>query len=408
MDRHVARDLLLHCYQAGVAAVDPERAVAERLDRYSGEERLVVFAIGKAAPAMVRGAARALGVTDLRGIAVSNHHEPVPTGIDLMISSHPLPDKRSVEAGVALLSLAASLSDDDHALVLISGGGSALAEVPVAGVTIADLAATNEVLLRSGADIGQMNVIRRRLSLLKGGGLLRAIAPATVDTLAISDVVGDDPATIASGPTVPSDDDPAAAWQIVRSLQIDGLLPADVVDALQAAPQPVAPAAGGKYRIVASGPMAAHAAAAAAEQRGYPAVVMDTRLQGEASTAAGEVLERSSASVSVFAGETTVTLQGAGIGGRNHEAALTAATLISGRSNIFFLAAGTDGIDGTAGAAGAVVDGTTVHRARAMGLDASASLDDNDSGSFFADLGDQIVTGHTGTNVGDLWLVLRS
>jgi glycerate-2-kinase len=160
--------------------------------------------------------------------------------------------------------------------------------------------------------------------------------------------------------------------------------------------------------VVASGAVAAHAAAAAAERRGFPAAVLDTRLEGEASVVAGEVLERSSGSVSVYAGETTVSLRGDGIGGRNHEAALTAATLISGVPDVFFLAAGTDGIDGTTDAAGAFADGTTVPRAQARGRDAAAALERNDSGSFFADLGDQVITGHTGTNVGDLWLVLRS
>ena len=408
MDRRFARELLLHCFAAGLAAVDPEQAVTANLRPRSVAGRLVVFAFGKGAPAMTRGAARALGGDRLEGIAVSNHRGAVPPGVELFLSSHPIPDGRSIKAGAALLALAASLTAEDHAVVLVSGGGSALVELPVAPVTIEDLAHTNELLLRSGADIDQINMVRRRLSRLKGGGLARAIAPATAETLAVSDVIGDDPATIASGPTVAVTDAADAALQVAHSLGIAARLPSAVLAVLEA-PLPALPAiAAGTYRIVASGSTAAHAAAAAAQERGYPAVVVDTRLSGEAADAGGEVLARSPGSVSVFAGETTVTVHGDGIGGRNHEAALTVATLISGRSDTFFLAAGTDGIDGGCDAAGAFVDGTTLHRARALGLDAADSLERNDSGTFFAALSDQIVTGPTGTNVGDLWMVLRS
>jgi glycerate 2-kinase len=408
MDRHAATELLLHCFQAALTAVDPEQAVAATLQPQSIEGRLVVLAFGKAAPAMARGAARALGVDRLDGIVVSNHRDSVPPGIELILSSHPIPDGRSIEAGAALLELAGSLTAQDHAIVLISGGGSALVEMPVVPVTIEDLAHTNELLLRSGADIGQINVVRRRLSRLKGGGLARAIAPATMETLVVSDVIGDGPATIASGPTVAVADSTGAALQVVRDLRIAERLPAAVLGVLRASMPALPPIAAGSVKIVASGPAAAHAAAAAAEERGYPAVVVDTQLSGEASDAGGEVLARSSAGMSVFAGETTVTVRGSGIGGRNHEAALAVATLISGRPDTFFLAAGTDGIDGGCSAAGAVVDGTTLLRARALGLDAADSLERNDSGPFFAALGDQIVTGPTGTNVGDLWIVLRS
>ena len=181
---------------------------------------------------------------------------------------------------------------------------------------------------------------------------------------------------------------------------------------LPALERPVAAGACGavrqNIRLVATGSVAAHAAAARAEELGYPATVVDTRLEGDAAAAASEVLARATATVSVFAGETTVHVTGGGRGGRNQEAALVAATLIDGRSDVFFLAAGTDGIDGTTSAAGAIVDGTTLTRSRALGLSASGALDDNDSGSFFERLGDQITTGPTGTNVGDLWLVLRT
>jgi len=408
MDRHDARELLTGCFDAALAAVDPEQAVAANLASRPVAGRTVVFALGKAAPAMARGAARALELETLEGIVVSNHEDLVPSGLKLRIGNHPIPGQPSLEAGEALLDLAASLDEDDLAVVLISGGGSALAEVPVPGVTIADLARTNEVLLRSGADIIDTNIVRRRLSCFKGGGLATAIAPAQVVTLVISDVVGDALGSIASGPTVAGTDADDAALEVIERFGVKASLPLAVVTALQQAPQDSGPVPQQQIKVVASGPVAAHAAAAEAQRRGFPATVMDTRIAGEASVTAGEVLSRSKGSVSVFAGETTVNVTGDGMGGRNHEAALAAAVIIDGDPQVFFLAAGTDGIDGMAEAAGAFVDGTTVTRARALGLDADESLERNDAGTFFAETGDRLVTGPTGTNVGDLWLVLRT
>jgi glycerate 2-kinase len=405
MDDRSARELLVACYRAGVAAVDPEAAVAANLGPVAG--RVVVLALGKAAPAMARGAARALRRERLEGIVVSNHRAPIPDGLVLMLGDHPVPGAASLRAGQALLDLAGTLTEEDTALVLVSGGGSALIEVPVAGISIDDLAVTNRALLRSGADIVATNVVRRKLSRIKGGGLAAAIAPARIITLLVSDVVGDDPATIASGPTIRSGDAGTAAGDVVASLRIEGDLPAAVREALDT---PVLPGAvpDQELRIIAGGAVAAHAAAAAAEQRGFPARVVDTRMTGDAAAVAGEVLARAGFGVSVFAGETTVTVTGDGIGGRNQEAALVAATLLDGASGTWFLAAGTDGIDGMTEAAGAVVDGGTVARASAAGLDPGVALDRNDSGGFFAALGEQLVTGPSGTNVGDLWLVLRA
>ena len=223
MDRKAARRLLVDLYRVGVAAVDPERAVAAALDpeeRYS-----VVFALGKAAPAMVRGAVRTLGLDRLDGIAISSHHAAVPPGIELRIGGHPVPTQESIEAGEGMLARAAELGAGDRALVLISGGGSALAEAPVADLSLHDLAITNEALLRSGAAIGQVNLVRRHLSRFKGGGLGRAISPAAMETLVISDVVGDSLATIASGPTVASGEGPTAALDTVNSLGIADSLP---------------------------------------------------------------------------------------------------------------------------------------------------------------------------------------
>ncbi len=403
-ENRAARELLVACYRAGVAAVDPEIAVAANLVPTAG--RVVVFALGKAAAAMARGAARGMGRDRLEGIVVADHIDTVPPGLELMLGSHPVPSVASLRAGQALLELAVTLGAGDTAVVLVSGGGSALAEVPAAGISIGDITRTNEVLLRSGADIAASNTVRRRLSRIKGGGLAAALAPARIITLVVSDVVGDDPAVIASGPTVATGDSASSAGDVVASLGIGEQLPPAVLAAVAEPPRPL-PVPEQTLRIVARGAVAAHAAVAEAEQRGYPARVLDTRMTGDAGAMAGEALSRTGFGVSVFAGETTVTVTGDGVGGRNHEAALVAATLIDGRPDVWFLAAGTDGIDGITRAAGAVVDGGTVARGRAAGLDAGLALAHNDSGGFFAGLGEQLVTGPTGTNVGDLWMVLR-
>ncbi len=366
------RDALVDWFRAGVAAVDPAAAVEHHLRRHPLPAGPVVLALGKAAPAMARGAAAALGAAPLTGIVVSDHVEDVPSGIELMIGSHPAPDASSLAAGRALWERAASLGADDLALVLVSGGGSALAEVPAPGVTLAQLTAVTTQMLRRGAPIDTVNAARTRLSLLKGGGLARAAAPARVVTLVLSDVVGDRLDVIASGPTVTGDDD-------------------DIT-------------------VVGNGDAAAEAAAGAARAAGHAALVVDTALQGDAALRAIQVIEdcrRAAGELFVFAGETTVAVHGGGRGGRNQEAALAAALHLAGTSDLVFLAAGTDGIDGTTTAAGAVVDGATVERGRHRGRDAAAFLADNDSGGYFDGAPESIVTGPTGTNVGDLWMVLR-
>ena len=302
MDAQTARNVLLTCFEAAVGAVDPEQAVIEnlRVDAVSG--RVVVLALGKAAPAMARGAARALGQDELDGIAVSNYSDDVPPGIDLMLGSHPVPDQSSLVSGLALLELAESLGEEDMAIALISGGGSALAEVPVAEVSLDDLATTNELLLRSGADIIETNTVRRRLSRFKGGGLAAAVAPARLVTLVVSDVIGDSPTAIASGPTVPATDDAEAALAVVQSLGLETQLPSAVLDALRSTPIPPPVVGVAEIKIVASGAVAAHAAAVSAEVQGLPATVVDTRFAGHAAEAAGEALQRGLAGVSVFAG----------------------------------------------------------------------------------------------------------
>jgi glycerate 2-kinase len=407
MERTPAQEALVACFLAGVAAVEPAAAVARALREHPPRaRRVVVFALGKAAPAMVRGAAAALESTPLVGVAVSNHLAPVPPGIRLIVGGHPFPNDGSVVAGRAFLELAGRLAPDDLALVLISGGGSALAEAPLPGLALADLVAVTDELLRSGAPIEDVNLIRARLSRLKGGGLGRAILPTPLLTLVLSDVVGDRLEVIASGPTVP---DPRSAGDIRTVVERWGLqqrlAPAILTRLLADDLRPSGPIEQ-DVLLVGSGSVAAHGAADAGRRHGWSASVVDTRITGEATGAVFEALERRRPGLSVFAGETTVSVTGSGNGGRNQEAALAAAIHLEGRPGIAFLAGGTDGIDGTTTAAGAVVDAATIGRGRGLGRDASDYLDRNDSGGYFTDLPDRIVTGPTGTNVGDLWLVL--
>ncbi len=248
-----------------------------------------------------------------------------------------------------------------------------------------------------------MNVVRRALSRLKGGGLAAAAAGATVVTFAISDVVGDRPDVIASGPTVVGDGGDARG--VLERWGLTTRVPQAVIDALSRSGR-LAKRDGAAYTIVASGERAAQAAAVAVRRAGLEVAVVDTALAGAAAVKARRVLStRPRAAVEIYAGETTVTVTGSGTGGRNHEAALAAAIALDGRPDTAFLAAGTDGIDGSTPGAGAVVDGGTAAEGRELGLQAADYLADNDSGGFFDRVPGRITTGRTGTNVGDLWMV---
>lgn len=413
MDLPEARRLLEECFAAALAAVEPETGVARALRRIELTPGPVsIFAIGKAAPAMTRGVPAALTDREVRGIAVSDHAEAVADGVELIVAGHPVPDERSIVAGRALLDQAASLGPDDGALALISGGGSALAEVPAAGVTLDDLRRVNELLLRSGASIDEVNAVRKRLSRFKGGGLGAALAVNRLVTLVLSDVVGDRLDTIASGPTFPDGSRPGDALAVLRRYDLEGLVPDAVRSAVRRPPTRF-PALEQEVVVVGSGATAARGAAVKGRDLGLRAAVVDTRIVGEAVAVADEVIDRCDRNLDpgafdlgVFAGETTVTVTGDGVGGRNQEAALAVAIRIRGRGDLVFLAGGTDGIDGATTAAGAIVDGSTVDRGRELGMDAAEYLDRNDSGTFLARVGDQLVTGPTGTNVGDVWLCL--
>ena len=406
------RDLLLAAFAAGVAGVDPEAAAAAAASRIDIAEvdRVLLVAAGKAAAAMTRGFVSVRPPDD--GVVVAPAQADVP--LPVVVGGHPLPTEGSIDGAKRALDLASRAGPEDLVVVLISGGGSAILAAPAAGLSLADLRATNDALLASGADIAEVNTVRKHLSAIKGGRLAAAASRTRLVTLVLSDVVGDPLDIIASGPTVPDPSTFADALEVIERRRLCGRVPPSVIRHLEAGragelPEtPKAPHPRHEIRVIGSGPIAAEAATAFLRARGVPARIVSTHHIGDARAAALAALAAPADDdeVLIFAGETTVTVTGAGRGGRNQEAALAAAIAIAG-SPVTFLAAGTDGIDGPTEAAGAVVDGGTIERGNKLGLDAEASLADNDAYSFLEKTGDLVVTGPTGTNVADLWLIRR-
>lgn len=370
--------------------------------------------------------AEALGARLADGVIVHPHGtpraqgEPVswPEGWRLVAAAHPLPDEGSLAAGEAVRALLDRAGAGDLVLVLLSGGASALLESLRPGLSLATLRRVTELLQHAGADIAELNTVRRALSLLKGGGLARLAAPARVATLAISDVVGDRPEAIASGPTVPSSTGPREALEILDRYALGPRAP-EVVPVLRAAAAepPSVESPIGPFHLVASNRQAAEAVARAARSRGFEARLLTTFLAGEAREV-GRMIGGFAASVRadgiplrapaclVFGGETTVSVRGRGQGGRNLELALGAAKAMAGRPRVAVFAFATDGLDGNSGAAGAVATGETLARAAALGLDAHRAFAESNTAPFFSALGDLWPGGATGTNVNDLALVL--
>lgn len=398
-DRHRRLGGLL---TAALAAVEPHRCVALALEGASiPEPGVTVLALGKAAPAMARGAVSARGEDSGEMIVVSDHEEAVPVGAELLVSSHPLPDRRSVDAGRLLLAAAARATS--HVLFLVSGGGSSLAEVPVEGVDIAEVAATYSALIRSGATIEEINTVRSHISALKGGGLARAASVPTT-TIMLSDV-GDRPHLVASGPTIPARTTPADALSILLEKRLRDVVPAAILRTLERDHDP-SPTPPGPVIVAGDGSTAARAVAAAADRLGVPSAVVSTTLEGLAAPMAREALRSApDGQISVLAGETTVEVRGGGRGGRNQEAALAAALEMERGDRWMFAALGTDGVDGPTDAAGGYADAATARRIRAAGIDPVRALAENDSHTALAAGGALIRTGPTGTNVADIWLI---
>jgi glycerate 2-kinase len=415
-----SRELLESLFRTAVAAAHPSQCLPPSLPEPPARGRLVVLAAGKAAGSMTQAAEQhylgRLAPDRLAGIAVTRHGYGRPTKhIPIVEAGHPVPDEAGLKGTERALALARAAGADDLVLVLLSGGASANWIAPAAGITLAEKQAVTRALLRSGAAIGDMNTLRKHLSRIKGGRLARLAYPAKLATLSISDVPGDDPSVIGSGPTVPDPTTLEDARAIVARFRLD--LPAAVSRALDdpgnETPKPGDRIfAGSDYRIVARPADALRAAQGRAIAAGYECVVLGDRLQGEAREVAAEHarLARDLGAqgrrvVILSGGELTVTLRGHGRGGPNQEYALALAIHLDGAAGISALAADSDGTDGGSGRpddpAGAFVDPTTLRRARAAGLDPAAFLADNDSTGFFNGIGDLFVPGPTFTNVTD-------
>ena len=408
----MVRALLRSLFDAAVERAQPERCVPPHLPP-PPQGRTIVVGAGKAAASMAR-AVETHWPGPLSGLVVTRYgHGLNCEHIQVVEAAHPVPDAAGEAAAACLLDMVTEAGADDLVLCLISGGGSALLSLPAAGLTLGDKQAVNKALLTSGATISEMNCLRKHLSAVKGGRLGAAAHPARLVTLAISDVPGDDPAVIASGPTVSDPTTFAEASVILERYAID--VPSAVVERLRAAadetPKPGdRRLAAAKTVLVATPGEALEAAAGTARAAGYAPVILGDAIEGEAREVAAEQGSRALGArpgqVLLSGGETTVTVKGKGRGGRNCEFLLALARALDGDPRIWAIACDTDGIDGTEDNAGALLTPDTLARADALGLDAGAHLADNDGYGFFSALGDLVVTGPTFTNVNDFRAIL--
>jgi glycerate 2-kinase len=432
-DHTGAREMLRALFDAALAAADPARAMPAHMPA-PVPGRTVVVGAGKASAAMARAFEKAWLAKGqsgpLEGLVVTRRgHAIACEHIRVVEASHPVPDRAGEQAARDILDLARGLGAEDQLVCLISGGGSALLTLPAPGLTLADKQAVTRALLRCGATIGEINTVRKHLSAIKGGRLAAAAAPARVVTLAISDVPGDDPAVIASGPTVPDPTSFADAQAVLAKYGIAE--PAAVIAHLAAAadetPKPADPVfANNHYELIASPQQALDAAADAALASNITPLVLSDRIEGEArdiaemhaaialQLRAGRLRVGSDVvkppAVLLSGGETTVTVHGEGRGGRNSEFLLALAAALAkdpgGAARIAALACDTDGIDGTEDNAGAIVYPNTIDRAASRGIAVKQAMAENDAYGFFAALGDLVVTGPTLTNVNDFRAIL--
>ncbi len=349
-----------------------------------------VIAIGKAAAGMCRGAAEALDA--VTGICVTDVDDSVPEGIELLVGDHPIPGMASLEAGRR--AIATVQSAPGRIVALISGGGSALCEMPRAGIDFPFIQQTNRLLLRSGASIEEANLVRGHLSAIKCGGLSRA-AGRPIETLVISDVAGAGPEVVASGPTFAMKFEPDRARQTMEEYGVT--VPDRIWEAMSRPPDRPSETT---VEVLADGKSAAEAAASAARSDRYEASVSRQWISGPLATRLDRFLDGPKQGVSIAVGEATLEVTGEGSGGRNSHAALLAATRIVGTGSVFAGFA-TDGVDGPSDSAGAIVDGSTILR----GGDPAESLANFDSANYLQETGDLLPTRTTGTNVGDLWLI---
>jgi len=413
------RAFLNDLMDAAIAAADPIQCVPPHLPD-PPEGRTVVLGGGKASAAMAR-AVEDNWQGEISGLIVTRYGYAVGCDhIEIVEAAHPVPDRAGLEATERMVEMAHDLGPDDLCLALMSGGASSLLTMPAPGLTLEDKQAVNRALLQSGATISEMNCVRKHLSAIKGGRLARAIAPASLVTLMISDVPVDDPAVIGSGPTVPDTTTFAEARAVIEKYGID---PGDAArrfldEAAEETPKPGDPVFAGAIETLVARPKASlEAAAEAARSAGVTPVILGDALEGESRAVAEEhaALARriqdgdgpaQAPAVLLSGGETTVTIRGTGDGGPNTEYALALSIALDGRDGIWGLAVDTDGTDGSRDNAGGLVSPGTIERARTLGMDATALLANNDSYGYFEDAGGLVVTGPTFTNVNDFRAVL--
>ncbi len=413
----------LAIFRAALAAADPTAAVIDALEQRKDlhrYRRIFVVGAGKAGGTMAKAAEKVLGDRIAAGCVNVKDGDPAECRrIELRPCGHPVPDQRGMAGAQRIVEICCEAGPEDLVVCLISGGASALTPLPCPPITLAEKQETTKLLLACGANIHELNAVRKHLSLFKGGRLAKAAAPARVLSLILSDVVGDNLDVIGSGPTAPDATTFATALAAIDRYGLRGRLPASVRDRLESG-QDETPKPGDpifehvENRIVGSNQKSLEAAARRAEELGYRALILASTIEGETVDVArmhaaiarqirthGQPLKPPACIVS--GGETTVTIRGQGKGGRNQEFALAAAIDMAGLENTAIFSAGTDGTDGPTDAAGAYADGDTLARSR---RDATAALRENDSYPFFADLNDLAITGSTGTNVMDLHLIL--
>ncbi|OAM77534.1 glycerate kinase type-2 family protein [Devosia elaeis] len=413
------RILLENLFHAAVAQAQPALAVERHLPE-PPKGRTVVIGAGKASAQMARAFEQAWP-GELSGLVVTRYgYAERCERIEIVEAAHPVPDAAGAEAARRLLQLVSGLTEDDLVVALISGGGSSLLPAPAPGLDLEDEQEVNRALLASGAPIGVMNLIRNQFSLIKGGRLAAACAPARVATLVVSDVPGDDPALVASGPTLPLAGGRAEARRLAALYRLD--LPVAAA-ALLAGEDNLPPDAAdpvfarNSVATIASAALSLEAAAGLARRHGIEAAILSDSIEGEArdvaqvhAAMAREIAARNrpfgKPVVLLSGGETTVTLRGKGRGGRNGEFALALAIALDNVNNVLALSGDSDGIDGSENNAGAHVDGTSARRMREAGIDPQAALANNDAYTAFEAVGDLFVTGPTGTNVNDFRAIL--
>ncbi len=439
--KNLRRDIR-EIFDAGLKAADPGEAV-RRAMTLAGEkliigdreydldlfDRVIVVGAGKAGASMAAALESILGSYITEGMVITKYGYGLALKtVSVTEAGHPIPDESGVDGSRRMLDLLKGAGEKDLVLCAISGGGSALLPMPVSGISLHDKQETTQALLECGADIHEINIIRKHLSGIKGGRLAEAAFPGTLVALILSDVIGDDPDAIASGPTVPDGSTFGDCMKIVDKYDLESKLPRSVLAHLERGvnrtvaetPKPGNPVFDKTFAlIIGSCALSVSSAKQKAVELGYETIILSSSIEGETmevakvhAAIAREILKSgnpvSTPGCIVSGGETTVTIRGDGLGGRNMEFVLAAAIEIDGLSGITLLSGGTDGTDGPTDAAGAIADGSTVRVARDRGLDAEAYLRNNDSYHFFEKTGDLLMTGPTMTNVMDLRIFLAA